>query len=83
MAFQKKIISGAFNQGTGQFVVSVSLSDTSSGAPQVIPDFAEVPLAITGTPNLTTIKGQVDIWAAKVEAFQAAKADGSFEIPWT
>lgn len=80
--FQKKIISGAFNQGTGQFVVSVSLSDTSSGTPEVIPDFAEVPLAITGSPTLDNIKSQVDVWAAKVEAFQAAKADPTFGTAW-
>ena len=82
MALQKKILSGAFNQEGGKFVVTVTLYDTSTGNPEPIPDFIEVPLAITGSPTLANIKDQVDQWAAKVEAFQAAKADPSFNTPW-
>ena len=82
MALQKKINGGDYNQSTGEFVVSVSLFDTSSGSPVIMPDFAEVSVAIPGTPNLAQIKGHVDVWAAKVEAFQAAKADASFTTAW-
>ena len=82
MALQKKINSAAFNQSTGEFVVNVSLFDTSSGAPEVIPDFAEISLAIPGTPTLVQIKSHVDTWAGKVEAFQSAKAAESFSDLW-
>ena len=82
MALQKKINSGDYNQTTGEFVVNVSLFDTSNGTPEVIPNFAEVSLAIPGTPTLAQIKSHVDTWAGKVEAFQAAKAAESFADPW-
>jgi hypothetical protein len=82
MALQKKINSAAFNQSTGEFVVNVSLFSTSSGSPVIIPDFAEISLAIPGTPSLAQIKSYVDTWAGKVEAFQEAKADASFTAAW-
>lgn len=82
MSLQKKINSAAYNQSTNEFVVSVSLFDTSGGSPEVIPDFAEVSLAIPGTPTLAQIRSHVDVWAAKVEAFQSAKADADFLSAW-
>lgn len=82
MAFQKKINSAAYDQNSGEFVVNVTLFDTSNGSPEVVPDFAEVSLAIPGTPSLAQIRSHVDTWASKVESFQAAKADASFTTAW-